>query len=349
MKSKIFILRIIYFNLFLLGVVLIVNIFLINPSNGYNYINFLDVTNHKLKYDKFTAKIVYEKLKKEKATLIFGTSRSALVSSEMLNEKVFNLNGLYGNPFSVYSFLESLDEVQIKNINKVYYLVDTHILKSSDHLKYGLRDVNYKNYFLSFIEMLQDGVSMNRLYDSLNCFKSNYITKDNSQYVDKYGGYIVVNNKQNKYFQKYEYSKYTFDNDYFEYTNEALEVLAKINQFFQEKKIEVVYFTATFSPYFFYNMNMENEFQKYSNVLLKIGKIHFLQYLDNISERVENNYLVNFSDPSHLNYKSLNYIMNDVIESKAYFVKNEEELKKIFLKLENKKELLHRKNNHSSN
>lgn len=332
MNNKIFTLSSIFITITLIILIIFTNVFLVNPTNAYNYYPSLDITKYKFKYDKYTAKLAYEQLKIDKSILVFGTSRSAKVSNKVLNteDKVLNVNGLYGNPFSISAFLNSLSPEQINNIKKVYYLVDTHTLKDKNHLKYGIRDVNYENYLSSFMDILLESISISKLWDSYECVKKNYFNVQQlNQYVDKDNGYIVVSHKikDTKYFMEYPYKKYGFDDDYFDFDKSAITKLAEINSFFKKHNITVVYYTGTYSPYFFYNMDLYKEFEKYKLVLSSVEKLYFLEYIENISTAVTaGGYLTHFNNPSHLNYNGVKYTFEKTMIKNDYLVEDEDKL-----------------------
>jgi hypothetical protein len=58
--------------------------------------------------------------------LVFGTSRSRLLDSDVLGGDMINLHALYGNPKAVRDFLSRLNDRQLGNIREVYYLLDRH-------------------------------------------------------------------------------------------------------------------------------------------------------------------------------------------------------------------------------
>lgn len=65
-------------------------------------------------------------LEEQPRIVVFGTSRSRLMDSEMLGGEVVNLHALYGNPKAVRDFLSRLNDHQLGNIREVYYLLDRH-------------------------------------------------------------------------------------------------------------------------------------------------------------------------------------------------------------------------------
>ncbi len=96
-------------------VIVTVNI-LIDPNLENAFIK------HKLNAKTFSrtlisSQILYDKLKDNKYSLIFGTSRSAKISSKMLHANLLNFSlSLYGNPKSIQFFLNSLDKNQVNQL-----------------------------------------------------------------------------------------------------------------------------------------------------------------------------------------------------------------------------------------
>ena len=68
-------------------------------------------------------------LRKSPHVLVFGTSRNNMLSPEYLQRPVLNLNYVYGTPREILKCLRALDPQQIRNIEKIYVLVDYHTLE----------------------------------------------------------------------------------------------------------------------------------------------------------------------------------------------------------------------------
>lgn len=71
-------------------------------------------------------------LAKEPHVLVFGTSRSHMISDEVVGEKVLNLFAVYGWPQAVSAFLGGLDEVRLHNVRGIIYCLDLHTLVAPD-------------------------------------------------------------------------------------------------------------------------------------------------------------------------------------------------------------------------
>ena len=109
----------------------IINI-LIDPY-GENYIFKTSFNQYKIFSKPSAASHLLDLLEKNKYALVFGTSRIGLIDANATGEPTLNFrNSVYGYPSDVYKLLSMLNDQQIKNISKIYYLIDTHALKSSD-------------------------------------------------------------------------------------------------------------------------------------------------------------------------------------------------------------------------
>ncbi len=71
-----------------------------------------------------TARALLRELGERPYDLVFGTSRSAMLTDEQLGRPVLNLYPIYGNPEAVLAFLQKLDETQWRNVGEVWYALD---------------------------------------------------------------------------------------------------------------------------------------------------------------------------------------------------------------------------------
>ncbi len=71
-------------------------------------------------------------LAREPHVLVFGTSRSRLISDRFVGDKVINFHALYGWPKAVLTFLEGLDEQRLRNVHRVIYLLDQQTFAATD-------------------------------------------------------------------------------------------------------------------------------------------------------------------------------------------------------------------------
>lgn len=322
----------------LLFLIFITNLFLINPFNVYNYANNFDLTEFKFKYNNLTSKVVYENLKHKKATLIFGTSRSAKISSSMINKNVLNNNGLYGNPHSILNFLLELDPIQINNIEKIYFIIDTHCLKSKDHLMQGYRHVYHKNYYLEFVNLLNYAIDINTSITTYEYFK-NILSGGYIQKIDKYSSAIIpIKSHLNRSFSSSLNWNTNLTDDYFEYHKDAINALSMVHQFISNHNINHCYFTPTLTPHYLSTMDLHYEEEKYQSVLNVIDELHFLHYIEGVSDYYKNGKFVHFTNPSHLNYNCTKFVIEKIIPQKKYLVKNKSELHAKFKTIHLKKE-----------
>jgi len=71
-----------------------------------------------------TAIRLTERLERAPHSLVFGTSRTQQISSELMGEPLLNLHTVYGNPRDIVRFLQSLPEAARNNIVRIYVLAD---------------------------------------------------------------------------------------------------------------------------------------------------------------------------------------------------------------------------------
>ncbi len=93
-------------------------------------------------------------LRESSHIVVFGTSRNNMLSPEYLKRPALNLNYVYGTPREILKCLRSLDPQQIRNIEKIYMLVDYHTLEKGRYpreldLSFGayIKDT-FKNFTL---------------------------------------------------------------------------------------------------------------------------------------------------------------------------------------------------------
>ncbi|MCD6191090.1 MAG: hypothetical protein J7K14_06090, partial [Sulfurimonas sp.] len=103
--------------------------------------NSIFIHNKPIEKSSFlTSKYLFEKLKENKKYIVvFGTSRSAKISSKLYGENIINFSeSVYGNPYDVMNLINQLSTKQIANISKILYLVDNHTFRER-----GNYDIDY--------------------------------------------------------------------------------------------------------------------------------------------------------------------------------------------------------------
>ena len=234
-------------------------------------------------------KLILNKLNSKKGILLFGTSRTNLVSSEILRTKTYNMHYIYSYPKDVGSFLEKLNNKQINNIDKIYFLIDYHTLEK----KYN-RENDINVYFESqtnkewTLNKLKN-FNHRKIFDSFK-FIYNGLTGEYDYYINDEGS--VVSNKEVKWdgaspTKKEHFNEYKFENYFY---------LKKIDNFAKQNNIEVLFFTPIYPKEFFDKFEIRLE-TFLSKILSNINNLYFFMYEKDISNNREY-----FIDESHLNY-----------------------------------------------
>jgi len=226
---------------------------------------------------------MYQKLSHENYILVFGTSHSSTISSEILNHPTLNMStSVYGNPADVYYFLANLDKRQILNIDKIYYLIDYHIFedKISDYA-----DINF-NSKIDFIYQTANNLNKKKLLRSVDNILKNILGNNTTEITDN-GEFVYV--------RPVAYNNIVYDEKIrFTVSDKAFEFLAKIDSFCKEQNVEIIYFKSIFSRYFLQNVDYESVRSQLSSVLNIIDEVYCLMYVEGVSENLNN-----FRNPTH--------------------------------------------------
>ncbi len=311
------------YNFFIFSSLLTFFIFLIviilDPYYETNLIKIDGINNYKFKQTKLTTKILFEKLKDDKYTLVFGTSRSRKIDTDLLNDKVLNLYPIYGHPISILNFLNTLSKKQIKNINKIYYLIDSQCFNDKDST-YNNRfkiDLN-SNY--EFIYNYLKLFSIDKLFSSIEMVFKN-ISLNFNHYVSE-NGYAIyqtkdITNANNNLKDIARQSKTIIKNGQ-EFSTSIVKYLSKIDKFSQDNGIEIVYFTSTFMQEYIKKMDYNLIISLRKKFLNNIDGFYDLTYMSNISNRAEL-----FTNSTHISKDGMEYITNILLsEDKNFFVNN---------------------------
>ncbi len=258
---------------------------LIDPYGEFRLIEW-DHNILKLKSEKTTALQVATKLYTDKYALIFGSSRTMLLSSEIMEEPTLNFStSIYNNPGDILAFLKILDKQQTKNITRIYVLIDVngfHYTKSAPFL-------NSKNRLR--IEKIRN-IGPQKIKDAWECLYTNrYENKFiNNNYIDDFG----TLHKQSSHFVNKDliFSSGTITEFY-------THSLKEIASFCKRNKIKVTFFTV---PWF---KSFPEEQEKILNNILLIAGNAAGEYIDLQKEIFFAGNKNLYSDPSHLNIRGL--------------------------------------------
>ncbi|NDV22176.1 ankyrin repeat domain-containing protein [Desulfovibrio sp. JC022] len=256
----------------------------IDPYGEFRIIES-DFNKFKFKTLNTSALNVASKLYDGKYTLVFGSSRTMLVSEEILGGPVLNFSSsIYNNPGDILALLKMLDERQIKNIKQIYYLIDIN----SFHYLESAPELASKTTF--FLEKFRN-IGPNKLKDAWRCLLDNLTPHPGKlNNIDEFG---VLHKKETPYKDKPP----IFSSHYV--TSYYLEKLTAIDALCEKNSIKIIYFSIPWAQPFF-------DFQQ-----AKLNKI-----LDRTARACNGFYdlhlkteltgkKVFFIDPSHLNTKGL--------------------------------------------
>ena len=279
------------------------------------------MTNKKFEYTPYYSKYQYEKLKYNKYTLLFGTSRSQKVSTRELNIPLLNFHNIYGEPDSVYNFLSQLDRNQIKNIKHIYYLISIDTMRDS-----GLK-INYKkNSFLDKI-IYSLPLQSSTIKSILRDIKYNLFPSTIFYNIDNDGSLLVKDKSQSSILNRKIIVSSSIEKIKL---TKSIQTLLEINQFCVNNNISITYYTPTFSDKYILH---KDTVEFLWTVLLDGGLKGFYAtyYIDNFSNNCNNNMYYNFTDETHLNYISMNKVFKSIVLSKdqSKYINNTFELKNL--------------------
>ena len=278
---------------FLLFVVVTIIVTLI--IDPYGDLNLIETKYNKKKFASSyntTPFRLFEKLKSSKFSLVFGTSRTARVNSTMVAGNILNISSLYANPTDVYHVLRQLDKRQIKNINTIYYLVDTHVFndKVSLYEKFNLhsRTDYYKQVLL--------GLDKKKIQSSIACVENNIGMYN--QYVDEFGAVVFLKERIFNPESKIEHFRIPA------FTKDSIKYLNKVNTFCTKNNIKIKYFTPVYNIWYLKKVDMNLYKLQFNAFLEVIDKIYDFHLVDSISYDYKN-----FTDVDHFNTKTTKQIM----------------------------------------
>ena len=283
-----FVINIIYSVLLTIIVVFfVVNIF-IDPYGEYNIVQkkwnyFKKVASHETSTFK-----LFRLLKENKYNIVFGTSHSGYMSSEMFGSNTLNFsNSLYGNPVDVYHFLQQLDINQIKNIKNVYYLLDAHTFLDKNSI-FNELDLNSWNDF--YIATFQN-IGKKKILVALGTVKAN-LNGSIYRYLARTGEIV---DKNQTTIEEISIEKTRMPT----YGKKAIDFLKKVNLFFLENNIHVIYYTSPLNIPYLKKIDCIAYEKQFASFFTSIEKVYDFRYLPQISEQ-----LSNYTDHDHLSVKA---------------------------------------------
>lgn len=221
-------------------------------------------------------------LSKDPYTLVFGTSRSHLLSDELVQEPVLNLHTVYGNPLSVNHFLQSLDSTQRGHIRHIIYLLDIHTFKADKNLVLDYSDNPVRNALYE----IQNMRALMKL--SVERIKKN-LSGDSDYYIHR-RGYKVLTRPV-----IYDGIIRNHGND-LRFDPAVVAVLKDIKAFAVNNHITIDFITPTFPTTSLPTLDPEQIINQRQAIVNAIGDYAELSYVSGISDDWSL-----FADESHLN------------------------------------------------
>lgn len=296
-----------------LALIFIINI-LIDPYEEYNLI-ITPFNKLKSVQSYETAPFrMYQYLNEDKYIIVFGTSHSATISEELVNSKLINLSlSTYGNPSDVYYFLKGLNLRQLKNIKKIYYLLDWHTLTDQNSI---YSKINFNSTY-DFLFYTVKNIDHEKLIRSFETVIKN-LTKSNQTKILNNGVFVDI--KEDKFIPDTPYATSAAKRIKFTYSDKSLEYLDKIDKLCKQNNIKIVYFKTVFSNLFLKKVVFNSLETHYRKILNTIDGLYSFIYMDNISNNL--NY---FSSDTHHKYSITKFQMiilqNDKLSPNYYVTK----------------------------
>ena len=254
------------------------------------------------------------KLKNQPSELIFGSSRSRLISNKVLKSKnqILNMHIVYGNPIAIYDFLISLNDKQIENIKKVYVLLDTHVFCGSN-------DIN-KYFEKSLTKRTLDQIQTFDLSKLIKAYRKLIINlMPKYTFEENYApSFYVLNSGETILLRRPEWDGINQEALHStSFSLETIKFLKLIDSWMVANKKKIIYFT----PPHTLNDFIAHADESFLTTLI-IQRIEILKNLDGfydfslVPELMKDNSL--WEDSFHLNKKGLDYLFNKINWDKYY-------------------------------
>ncbi len=291
--------------IFYITLFIVINL-IIDPYREYDLFKFeFNKIKISSSYETFPFKL-FEKLKSDNYTLVFGTSRSQLISKDLAQANILNFASLYANPIDVFNLIRQFDKNQISNIKEIWYLIDTHTFNAKNSIYETLNLNSKKDFFIQTVSNL----NMDKLNNAYSTITSN-LKKNYIYYVSEYGETIRV---EDKYFNGIidENQKIRVPIT----THKAMKHLSKIDKFCKENNIKITYFTTIYNLPYLKRCNLDLYKAQFQEFLSVIDGFYDFHYVENISINMNL-----FSNLDHPNAEGTRYLINLVQNSNdKYFI-----------------------------
>lgn len=295
----------------------------IDPYYENSYIDS-SFNNTKIKVNEYSVRSLIKELLNNKSILVVGTSRSAKFSEKIINDNIVNLYSVYAHPSTVYElFTQHLSDREMKNIKKIYYLLDIHIFNSEGYQKVPIKNISN----LSYIFHTLNSLNFSKLIDVTivaieNMFNINLKSSKLPKLRFKKGA--VVTELYTKKPKDYVFEINVDFDKYMNVEDSELRYLKKIDTLFKEKKLEVIYFSPIFPIEYLKEMKVDRLEKNRKRVLEVIDNYYEFSYVDFISNNKSY-----FSDDSHLSIEGFTKLV-ELLNNKNNRKVNIEDIDLIF-------------------
>lgn len=298
-------------SLLLLSIFIIVFVnLIIDPYKEFDLFRF--TLNQKQYFQSdLSAVRLSDLLQSDKYSIVFGTSRSKRLDSEMLGENIINFYPVYGKPRDIYNFLLLLNQTQVENIDKIYILLDYQVYKKVTF--FNINSLNYGNRLIESLKNLNYS-KIERVALSIFYNQTNY-------------DYYFINN--GSYFYKERIiNKILFEKDIDRQTKEKIKKeqkflieevkwLSKIEEYAKRHNKKTIYFTSSFYDLWSKKMDFETMRNLRKEFLKHIDGFYEFQYIPQIT----NDY-TKFDNPTHLAMDGMKKVAEVLREENKSFYTN---------------------------
>lgn len=309
MSSRLFTIR--FFLLFTISYLSAYILYIIvNPEQKFDS----SITKLKFFYTKEYSKKQFEYLKENKCMLVFGTSQTHMISSEMVGNKVLNFHNLYGEADDILNFLHQLNKKQLGNITNVIFLID---------LRAGAvrRDSDLIDYNNSFSIPTLDMNSIDRIFLDI---AQNYIYPINS-YLNRDGSIKYLNDNEHIKIKHIN----TYSRALLKYDERLIDKIIEINNLLKANHIKTTIITPVVNDVYIKSIDFSDLSYFFASLLNKgVDNIGLYYYIDGISNIKNNdNEYVSFIEQEHLNPHFVKkWLFEYILTKNKYLISNEKEL-----------------------
>ncbi len=314
--------RIKKFLLYLFGLYLIFSFLLniiVDPYGKFNLISIDGFNKHKYNYEQvsYLKKAIEDK---KINTLIFGTSRSAILGDEEYfqqnNRKVLNLSdGLYGNPKDIYNFLKYYININ-NNIKEIFIGIDLHVYQRKNNIEKIKNYIFYKapnvSYFLYSLIKLSPIYNYLSFYNIRKNFNSELPLAPQDEYGIRKYFYKTLKGKE----EELNFNKKTVK---LIYGDSDLKNFKKIKEFGEANNIQINFFTFPNSIWYYQNSYSYKDVNIFYQELSKYITFYNFSYINRYTKDPNN-----YHNISHHTKIFNNLILNCITEKKE-FIKIDDE------------------------